>query len=81
MKPFLETHSLKNALKCLRTRDNASLTVRIVVTEGPVSTLIPIALSSMDLDGKDGDEVRSFIEASAENRFRSLAHSAAATGA
>lgn len=83
VKPLLETHSLKNALECLRTRDNTSLSVRILVTEGQVSTLVPVALSSSDLDGRDGDEVREFIEASAELRFRSLVQPAAssATGA
>ena len=81
--PLLETHSLKNALECLRTRDNTSLTVRLLITEGQVSTLVPVALSSSDLDGKNGDEVREFIEASAKLRFKSLVHGAAssATGA
>lgn len=82
VKPLLETHSLRGALEYLRTRPNSNLTVRILVTEGQVSTLIPVRLRSADLDGKHGDDVRSFIESRAEHRFRSLVDGASrsATG-
>ena len=82
VKPLLETHSLQGALEYLQTRSNSNLTVRILVTEGQISTLIPVRLCSSDLDGKHADDVRSFIESCAELRFRSLVDGAAksATG-
>jgi len=79
VKPLLETHSLKSALECLRTRDNTSLTVRILITDGNASTLVPVAVSSSDLEGRSSDELTAFIEASAEKRFKSLVHGVATT--
>ena len=72
VRPVLETHSLLKALENLNTRPNCSVSVSVLVTEGDISTLIPITLSSMDLAGKDGREARAFIESSAEARFRSM---------
>jgi hypothetical protein len=72
VKPLLETHSLENALDCMRTRANTNLTVRILVTEGQTSTLVPVRVVSSEVDGQQGSEIRNFLEIRAEQKFRSL---------
>ena len=81
VKPLLETHSLRGALEYLKSRSNSNLTVRILVTEGKISTLIPVRLCSSDLEGKHADDVPSYIESRAEHRFRSLVDGASRSAA
>ncbi len=42
------------------------------MTDGDVSTLIPVTLSYADLDGKKIDDAQQIIESYAERRFRSM---------
>ena len=77
--PVLETHSLQRALENLNTRPNCIVSVSILVTDGDISTLIPVTVSSSDLAGNDTSEAYRFIETAAEARFRSLNAKAVAT--
>jgi hypothetical protein len=70
--PTLETHSLKEALSLLRTRPRSNLAISVLVTDGDVSTLIPVTLTAVDLAGKNLDDTEDLIASSAELRFRSM---------
>ena len=70
--PLLETQSLRAALSNLRNRPNSSLSISVLVTDGDVSTLIPVTLRYTDLEGKHIDDAQQIIESYAERRFRSM---------
>ncbi|MEO8572850.1 MAG: hypothetical protein ABI481_02685 [Pyrinomonadaceae bacterium] len=72
LKPLVETQSLKAALWNLQSRPNSNLRISVLVTDGDVSTLIPVTLSYADLDGKKIDDAQQIIESYAERRFRSM---------
>lgn len=82
VKPLLETHSLQKALLSLSTRPNTNLSVSVLITDGDISTLVPVTLSAADLEGKHLDAAQAIIDSCAERRFRSmsLGSEAAAAG-
>ena len=70
--PAIETHSLKEALSIVRTRPDSNLTISVLVTDGDVSTLIPVTLKTIDLAGKNIADTHELIDSLAERRFRSM---------
>ncbi|MEO6335036.1 MAG: hypothetical protein ABIO91_08645 [Pyrinomonadaceae bacterium] len=72
VRPLLEIPSLQAALSNLRSRPNSNLSITLLVTEGDVSTLIPVTLRCADLEGMLIEDARQIIEAYAERRFRSM---------
>jgi hypothetical protein len=81
VKPIMETHSLQSALENLRSRPNSRLSVSILVIEGDSSTLVPVTLNILDLEGLSVEDAERLIEVHAEQRFKSLPSELLATAA
>ena len=79
--PLLETQTLQSALLTLQTRPNSSIRVSVLVTDGDVSTLIPVPLAYAELESMDLDDAGRLIESYAEHRFRSILVTAKAIAA
>jgi hypothetical protein len=70
--PLLETQTLQSALSTLQTRPNSSIRVSVLVTDGDVSTLIPVTLAHAELESMDLDDAGRLIESYAVLRFGSM---------